>query len=129
MTARRLNPTLLLMKAFRSAIAAIAVLALSAGFAAAADTVNDKCPVSGKAEVPKSVDFKVSFCCGKCVTKFEADPVSFASKVGSAKEGKCPVSGRDIDDSKTSTVKIGVCCGKCSKKVKADPAKYFAKLK
>jgi bacterioferritin-associated ferredoxin len=41
----------------------------------------------------------------------------------------CPISGKAVDASQTSTVKtvIGVCCGNCAKKAKANPAGVLAK--
>ena len=51
-----------------------------------------------------------------------------------AKEGgkkpindKCPISGKDVDNSKTSSVKIYFCCGKCLGKFNKEPGKYLAK--
>jgi hypothetical protein len=114
----------------KSTLAVFCLMAFGAGAALAADAINAKCPVKGKdVDASKTVDFKVEFCCEKCVAKFEKDPTAFTDKVAAAKDGKCPLSGKAIDAAQSVTVKIGVCCGGCQKKVKADPAKYFAKLK
>jgi hypothetical protein len=46
--------------------------------------------------------------------------------------GKCPVSNKDLDDSKVSTFegrKIGFCCDKCKGKFDANPASFKAKIK
>jgi YHS domain-containing protein len=45
---------------------------------------------------------------------------------------KCPVSGEDIDPSKTIVYKgqtIAFCCPDCEKAFNKDPEKYMAKLK
>ncbi|MEM6277887.1 MAG: hypothetical protein AAF733_00310, partial [Verrucomicrobiota bacterium] len=73
----------------------------------------------------KSVEYTATFCCGKCVTKFEEDPGKYADKLASAEEGKCAFSGKDLDPDATATITIGVCCGGCVKKVSADPLEYL----
>ena len=40
---------------------------------------------------------------------------------------KCPISGRDVDTSKTSDYKVEFCCKKCKAKFDKDPAKYLEK--
>ncbi len=84
--------------------------------------INDVCPIKGKdVDGSKVVEYTATFCCGKCVTKFEADPAKYASKLAAAEEGKCAFSGKDLDPDATATVKIAVCCGGCEKKVSKDP--------
>ena len=111
----------------KSSLTAICVMALGSGIALAADTVNKKCPISGKAvDSSKSVKYTASFCCEKCVAKFQKDPTAHAAKVAKAEKGKCAFSGKAAGES--VDIHIGVCCGKCEKKVKADPGKFLAKL-
>jgi hypothetical protein len=96
-----------------------------------------KCPVAGKEiEISKGVAVSyrkasVYLCCKNCKAKFEKDSTKFATKsnhqlflTSQAKQTKCPISGRDLDS--TKTVKIGgvsvaFCCGNCQGK--ADKAK------
>ena len=116
-------------KLIKNILIAAAAGTFLAGSAFAADPANEKCPVSKKAvDVDHVVEYTATFCCNKCVGKFEKDPLAYAKKVAEAAEGKCPFSGKDVDESATSAIGIGVCCGKCEKKVTADPAKYLAKL-
>jgi hypothetical protein len=111
----------------KSAIALIGAVSITLGSAIAADAVNDKCPISGKAvDGSKSVELVAKFCCGKCVAKFEKDPTAYAAKVAAAADGKCAFSGKDAEEE--SKVNIAVCCGKCKKKGAADPKALFAKL-
>ena len=114
--------------AVKKILIAFGTFALTLGLAGA-EPVNEKCPIKGKSvDASKSADYKVKFCCNKCVKKFEKDPLAYAEKVAGAEDGKCAFSGKAVDDEATSTVSIGVCCGGCLKKVKADPGKYFGKL-
>ena len=111
------------------AIALVGVVSISLGSAIAADAVNDKCPISGKAaDGSKSVELVAKFCCGKCVAKFEKDPTAYAAKVAKAADGKCAFSGKDVDEDAESKIKIAVCCGKCKKKGAEDAKALFAKL-
>lgn len=101
--------------------------------------VNAKCPVSG-AEVDASVTSEhsgqlVAFCCGNCKGKFDADPAAFVAKVeGLVRKpvnGKCPVSGADVDASITSDhggKLVAFCCGKCKAKFDEDPAAFADKI-
>lgn len=44
----------------------------------------------------------------------------------------CPVSGKPVDASKTSThegKEVAFCCGKCKAKFDAEPAKFAGKIK
>lgn len=109
-----------------SLIAAALMLTLSSAFSA--DAVNKTCPVKGKAvdgSTTASVD--VAFCCKKCKAKFDKAPASFLAKVAAAEKGKCPISGQDAGDAK-STIAVAVCCKGCKGKVEKDPKKYLAAL-
>jgi YHS domain-containing protein len=91
--------------------------------------INDVCPVKGKdVDGSKAVEYTATFCCGKCVAKFEKDPAKYAEKLAEAEEGKCAFSGKDVDPDATATVSIAVCCGGCKKKVAEDPVKYLGEL-
>lgn len=91
--------------------------------------INDVCPVKGKdVDGSKAVEFTATFCCGKCVAKFEKDPAKYASKLAEAEDGKCALSGKEVDPEATATIKIAVCCGGCEKKVSADPVKYLGEI-
>jgi hypothetical protein len=117
----------------------ISLLAVALGFTltavyAAEEVKLDgiKCIVAGDkaAKADKSVDYKdgkVYFCCGNCPKAFEKDKAKFAAKAnaqlvatGQAKQGKCPISGQDVDDSKELTIngaKVKFCCDNCKGKV------------
>jgi hypothetical protein len=108
-------------------LSVIGLVSVSFGSAFAADAVNDKCPISGKAvDDSKRVELIAKFCCGKCVAKFKKDPTAYAAKVAKAADGKCAFSGKDAE--KETKISIAVCCGKCKKKGDADPKALFAKL-
>lgn len=107
-------------------ILSVFALTLAHSFAGA---VNKTCPVKKGKEVAKEATVEVGFCCEKCKAKFDADPISFLSKVADADEGKCPISGKDVDDAQTSSVTIGVCCNSCKTKVEEDPKKYLKDVK
>lgn len=55
-------------------------------------TLQDKCPVSGKAiDITKTVTYKkqkVYFCCANCPGAFEKDPEKYAKKLPQLKQGK-----------------------------------------
>lgn len=40
---------------------------------------------------------------------------------------KCPVSGKDVNESKTSAYKVEFCCNNCKGKFDKNPAKFIAK--
>jgi len=105
------------------------MLSLSQGFAG--EPVNTECPVKGKKvdASSKTAEVEVTFCCGKCKKKFDADVLAGLKKFAAAEKGKCPISGKDVDASEKSTASVGVCCGGCKKKVDADPKKHLAKIK
>lgn len=98
-------------------------------FADESAPINDVCPVKGKdVDGSKAVEYTATFCCGKCVSKFEKDPAKYAEKLADAEDGKCAFSGKDLDPDATATVTIAVCCGGCKKKVTADPLKYLGEV-
>lgn len=112
--------------------------ALTTAYAADAVKLDGvKCIVAaGKpANAEKTRDYKggkVYFCCDNCPKAFDGDKAKFASKAnaqlvqtGQAKQGKCPISGQDVDATKELTVagaKVKFCCDMCKGKVeKAKP--------
>ena len=105
------------------------MLSLSQGFAK--DPVNSECPLKGKKVDSKSKmsDVEVTFCCKKCITAFEKDVLAGLQKFAAAKDGKCPISGKDVDTSQKATASVGVCCGGCKKKMDKDPKKHLASVK
>jgi endogenous inhibitor of DNA gyrase (YacG/DUF329 family) len=117
-----------MMKIF-TLIACGLMLSLSQGLAK--DPANTECPIKGKAvdSKSKSVDVEVAFCCKKCKASFDKDVLAGLQKFASAKDGKCPISGKDVDKAQTSTATVGVCCGGCEKKVTKDAKKHLAKVK
>ena len=143
------------------ALAALAGLALAASAPLAGPATFggdpyplDTCPVSGEklgkdAEVvvlegmkDKLLDgTQVKFCCGKCISKFKADPAKFAKEyetkvVAAQKPGykatTCPISGKPLGDGAVDVVVNGqlvrTCCGGCVGAVKADPKAAIAKV-
>lgn len=117
------------MKKFISLFSLSLFFGFSSAFAA--DPVNTKCPLKGKAVDAKSkiASVEVTFCCGKCKSKFDADVLGGLKKFAATEDGKCPISGKPVKASKKSTAAVGVCCGGCRKKVEADPKKHLAKVK
>lgn len=101
-----------------------------------ADPANANCPTSGKPvdkTVTSTYSKKISFCCDKCKTKFDADPAKMAKEVAAYKadSGKCLVSGKAIDATKTSEFKkeVGFCCAKCKAGFDKDPDAGIVKVK
>ena len=110
-----------------STLSIVSLFSIFLGSAFAADAINDKCPISGKAvDDSKRVELVAKFCCSKCVAKFKKDPTAYAAKVAKVADGKCAFSGKDAE--KETKISIAVCCGKCKKKGDADPKALFAKL-
>jgi hypothetical protein len=117
----------------------ISLLAVALGFTltavyAAEEVKLDgiKCVVQGDkaAKADKSLDYKdgkIYFCCGNCPKAFEKDKAKFETKAnaqlvatGQAKQGKCPLTGKDVDKSQELTLngaKVNFCCGNCKGKV------------
>ena len=66
------------------------------------EALNKTCPVKGKKIAEdKQTQLTISFCCGKCKSKFDKDPSAFLGKVAAAEDGKCPVSGEEVDEDET----------------------------
>ena len=88
------------------------------------------CVVSGKDAVRnQSAEYKgkkVFFCCGNCKAAYTKDAAKFATKANHQLfqtkqfvQVKCPLSGGDLDKSKTveiGGVKVAFCCGNCQGK-------------
>jgi YHS domain-containing protein len=100
---------------------------------------NATCPVSGKAiDATKVSSYSkvVAFCCGKCQANFNKDPGKHVDEVAKITapdyvNTKCPVSGKDVDASKTAEhggQTVAFCCGKCPKAFAKDPNKYESKI-
>ncbi len=86
----------------------------------------------------------VAFCCDDCKASFIKDPKPHLAKLaqlanpppgdlGLAKpvNAKCPVSGKDVDPTKTSVHEgkvLAFCCDKCKAKFDQDPTPFLAKL-
>ena len=112
-----------------SIIACGLMLSLSQGLAK--DPVNTECPLKGKKvdSSSKMVDVEVAFCCKKCKAAFDKDVLAGLQKFAAAEDGKCPISGKDVDAAQKSTASVGVCCGGCQKKLKADAKKHLGSVK
>lgn len=98
-----------------------------------------KCPISGKAVTPNSVDYKggkVYFCCENCPKAFDAKKHATKANAqlvatGQAKQAKCPLSGGPLNPDTAITVdgaKVSFCCEKCQGKVKAAKEAEAAEL-
>lgn len=112
-----------------SLIACGLMLSLSQGLAK--DPANTTCPIKDKAVDGKSKmsEVEVTFCCKKCIAAFEKDVLAGLQKFAAAEDGKCPISGKDVDDSQKSTATVGVCCNGCKKKMDSEPKKHLAEVK
>jgi len=92
-----------------------------------------KCVVVGKevniadAKVVSHNGGDVYVCCGNCKAKFEKNAAAYAAKAnhqmvltGQAKQVKCPLAGRPVNDKQVvevAGVKVGLCCGNCKAKL------------
>ena len=109
-------------------VAALAVATFAViGSLRAAEKVDLKCPVSGKAiDADKTVAFhggEVAFCCEKCPAAFAKNQKKYAGKANlqlvqskQLKQVKCPLTGRPMNPTKVvklAGVEINVCCGNC----------------
>ncbi len=125
------------------ALVSLAVAALLTATLYAAEKVDlkdVKCPVSGEpAAEDHSVSYKgakVYFCCPKCPKAFEKDTAKFAAKAnhqlaatGQATQVKCPLTGKDLNDTTAidvDGVEVAFCCNNC--KGKAQKAKADEKI-
>lgn len=119
------------MKARLIVFSAAAFLACTTVYAADVKLEGILCPVSGKAvKAESSVDYKggkVYFCCDKCPAAFEKDTAKFSTKAnlqlvatGQAKQVKCPITGKDLNDAtaiEVGGVTVAFCCNNCKGKV------------
>ena len=127
-------------------IVLLAVVALVAAPAFAADKPQTVCPVKGdnidKAKSPH-VDMqgqRIYFCCRRCASKFKADPEKVFAKL--AADGITPenvqtadpVCGMKIDPAKSEAVsdykgrRVHFCGDGCKQEFDKDPAKFLPKL-
>jgi YHS domain-containing protein len=105
-----------------------------------ATACNTNCPVSGKPVVATQTSLYegrlVAFCCGDCKAAFDKEPTKFAAKLPPISAAvpvntKCPVSGKDVDSTKTSVFEgklVAFCCGDCKASFDKDPKPFLAKL-
>jgi len=122
------------MRRFSLLVAIASGLLLATAYAAdeKVDLKGAKCIVNAKADAKadKSRDYKdgkVYFCCDNCPKKFDKDAKEFTLKANAqliqteqAKQGKCPISGQDVNTEKELTVggaKVKFCCDMCKGKV------------
>jgi YHS domain-containing protein len=116
--------------------------------------INKKCPVDQKdVDGKTSFTYKeqvIGFCSAECKGKFEKEPEKYIGKVkefknkkssnvsdisfagGDPINKKCPVSGKDVNPTKTVEYEkqvIGFCCDDCKGKFESDPKKYIGKVK
>jgi len=89
-------------------------------------TVNEKCPISGKAIGDAKSTVELGVCCGKCKKKVEADPGKYLAKVATTEDGKCVISGKGA--SKNAEITVGFCCGKCKGKFDDDVKAHVGKV-
>ena len=114
------------------AVASAMVLSVSAWAADEVNLKDIKCVLNPKADAKasSSAEYKgkqVYFCCNNCKGKFEEDTAKYASSANAqlvatkqAKQVKCPITGRDIDEAqkaKVGGVDVAFCCGNCTDKV------------
>lgn len=106
------------------------------------------CPISGKPlgdkPVTKEINGRqVSFCCGGCPAKYEADPAKYDAKIDADmiadQESHYPLTtclvageGHEMDADRVKIVYnnrlVEFCCADCEEKFKADPDTYLSKL-
>lgn len=100
--------------------------------------VQVSCPISGKPiDAKTAIDHKggkVSFCCERCPSTFQADPEKFAEKLAASYtyQTTCPVSGEPIDPASFKDLGAGkhiyFCSGDCESKFMNDVKKFAPKL-
>ncbi len=125
------------MKRFTLLVAVVSGLLLATVHAAdkEVDLKGVKCIVATDkdAKADKTADYKggkVYFCCGNCPKAFAKDEKKFGTKAnaqlvqtGQTKQGKCPISGAEINNEKELTVggaKVKFCCDNCKGKVEKE---------
>lgn len=114
-----------------AALIAVGALGLTgfSGTTEDAKSVNDKCPMSGKAVNEDCTStVTVNLCCGGCVKKFGKDPVSVINKVDKLPNENCPLKGKKANGSKSGSAVVAFCCGDCKKKFDKEPAKFLSKI-
>lgn len=102
------------------------------------------CPVMGEpinlaVSVPTD-EGPVFFCCKDCVSKYQANPAKYATKVAAQRKAMaarpkvqvtCPVSKEPVDQDvfvESNGKKVYFCCKGCVNKYQRDPSKYAAAL-
>jgi YHS domain-containing protein/uncharacterized membrane protein len=110
--------------------------------------INTVCPVSSKpADRTRTAVYEgkiVAFCCDDCKANFLKDPKPHLARLelfakpppgnlglARAINTKCPVSGKDVDPTKTSMHDgkvLAFCCDQCKAKFDQDPMPFLAKL-
>ncbi|MDP6442974.1 MAG: hypothetical protein QGG36_16455 [Pirellulaceae bacterium] len=114
-------------------VSSFALVCVATVFAAEGPNLKGvKCLMNPKAaaKAEKSVAFKngkVFFCCDGCAGKFTKAKDKFTTRgnhqlvaTGQYKQGKCPLTGRPLNDKQTvkvGTVEVKLCCGRCKAKV------------
>ena len=103
-----------------------------------------KCPVTDEpinlAVSVATDDGPVFFCCKDCVSKFQADPAKYATKVTAQRKAladrakvqvTCPVTKEPVDPEvfvESGGKKVFFCCKGCVNKYQREPAKYASTL-
>lgn len=97
-----------------------------------------KCPVTGEPIDPDVFvevgGKKVNLCCMGCAGKYKKNPGAFKTGLANSftYQTKCPVMGKEIDPSVSTTLANGqsvyFCCKGCVKKLFESPAKYAKAL-
>ncbi|KAA5545323.1 hypothetical protein FYK55_06610 [Roseiconus nitratireducens] len=119
------------MKKILASLVATLVVATATTLSADVDLEGVKCVVAPRdAQESKSAEYKegkVYFCCGNCAGKFAKAPEKYTEKANHQlvatkqyKQTACPISGRDVDETKSVTLagtKVTFCCGNCEGKV------------
>jgi len=102
------------------------------------------CPVMGE-PINLAVSFAtdegpVFFCCKDCVSKYQANPAKYATKVAAQRKAMaprpkvqvtCPVSKEPVDQEvfvESNGKKVYFCCKGCVNKYQGDPNKYASAL-
>lgn len=121
-----IKPTYLLV-----ALAAVVLLTYNVNSEESKKKFSAVCPVSGKAAIETSAaDYKggqVYFCCENCPKAFAKNSEKYAAKAnhqlvstGQAKQVKCPIAGRPVNEAHSvsiAKVEVGFCCPNCKGKV------------
>jgi len=93
-----------------------------------AGPLNETCPVNGeKADVKKTSELKIGFCCANCKGRFDRNPVAILHKMDKISEDTCPLSGKPVGDA-VSTVTVAFCRDECKARFEKEPGKYLSKI-